>query len=182
MSITGIGQAISNSYLMFMIFAFLNAVGTSGVYPLAFVLGVEMVGKQKREMSGVILNYFYSVGEALVGLIALLDGSWINLQYWVSAPPLIFIIYYWIVPESPRWLLAKKRVAEAFEIIEKIARTNGTELSQNTRAQFEQEMKKDESKTNLDELNDSATYRDLLKSKTMMLRSLILFFIWYDLD
>lgn len=39
MSITGIGQALSTSYLWFAIFAFLNAVGTSGVYPLAFILG-----------------------------------------------------------------------------------------------------------------------------------------------
>lgn len=64
------GQAVSGNYLTFTIFAFLNAVGTSGVYPLAFILGVEMVGKRKREMAGVILNYFYSLGQALVGIIA----------------------------------------------------------------------------------------------------------------
>lgn len=39
MSVTGIGQALSNNYLTFAIFAFLNAFGTSGVYPLAFIIG-----------------------------------------------------------------------------------------------------------------------------------------------
>lgn len=39
MGITGIGQALSNSYVMFLLFAFLNALGTSGVYPLAFIIG-----------------------------------------------------------------------------------------------------------------------------------------------
>jgi MFS transporter, OCT family, solute carrier family 22 (organic cation transporter), member 4/5 len=39
MSITGIGQALSWNYLVFLLFAFLNAVGTSGVYPLAFIIG-----------------------------------------------------------------------------------------------------------------------------------------------
>ena len=39
MSVTGIIQALSTSYIMFVIFAFLNAVGTSGVYPLAFIIG-----------------------------------------------------------------------------------------------------------------------------------------------
>lgn len=41
MSLTGIGQAISDSYLCFAIFAFLNAVGTAGVFPLAFIIGMS---------------------------------------------------------------------------------------------------------------------------------------------
>lgn len=43
MSVTGIGQALSTNYTAFAIFAFLNAVGTSGVYPLAFILGRSYV-------------------------------------------------------------------------------------------------------------------------------------------
>ena len=95
MSITGVGQAVAKRYLTFLIFAFLNAVGTSGVYPLAFILGVEMVGKGKREMASVVLNYFYALGQALVGAIAWIDGNWMNLIYWVSGPPILFIAYYW---------------------------------------------------------------------------------------
>lgn len=34
-----------------------------------------MVGARKREMSGVVLNYFYAIGEALVGVIAWLCGE-----------------------------------------------------------------------------------------------------------
>jgi OCT family organic cation transporter-like MFS transporter 4/5 len=95
MSVTGIGQALSGNYITFLVFAFLNAVGTSGVFPLAFIIGVEMVGKHKREMSGIILNYFYAIGEAFVGIISWLNGDWIVLQYLVSAPPIIFVSYYW---------------------------------------------------------------------------------------
>jgi OCT family organic cation transporter-like MFS transporter 4/5 len=184
MSITGVGQAISTSYLMFLVFAFLNAVGTSGVYPLAFVLGVEMVGKKKREMSGVILNYFYSVGQALVGIIALLDGSWVNLQYWVSVPPIIFIVYYWIIPESARWLLAKKRNRRAFKIIRKAAKTNGTQLSQNILDIFNSSSESEEDELRKGENEDSknltkaSVYLELVKSKVMFRRSLIMFFIW----
>lgn len=54
MSLTGIGQAYSTSYEMFLAFAFLNAIGVSGMYPLAFVLGLEMVGKRKRGDAGII--------------------------------------------------------------------------------------------------------------------------------
>lgn len=43
MSVTGIAQALSNSFTTFLIWNLLNAVGTSGVYPLAFILGKSHV-------------------------------------------------------------------------------------------------------------------------------------------
>ena len=183
MSLTGVGQAVSTSYIMFCSFAFLNAVGTSGVYPLAFVIGVEMVGKKKREMSGVVLNYFYSIGEAMVGIIAWLDGDWVNLQYWVSAPPILFVAYYWIIPESIRWLLAKKRNRKAFKIIRRAAKNNGVELSQNIVSQFEQDDNDDEDNDtkalNPDKMKGkSATFKGLLKSRVLVTRCLMQFFIW----
>ena len=187
MSVTGVGQAISNGYPMFLIFSFLNAVGTSGVYPLAFVLGLEMVGKKKREMSGVVLNYFYSIGEALVGVIAWFDGDWINLQYWVSVPPIIFVSYYWIIPESIRWLIARKSYDEAFKIIKRAAKDNGVELSQSLLTKFEQDqvqLEADNFKNSVTDkemqsgLHKPATYGDLLRSKILVIRCAILFFIW----
>lgn len=39
MSVTGIAQAVASDYVTFQIFVFINALGTSGVYPLAFILG-----------------------------------------------------------------------------------------------------------------------------------------------
>lgn len=193
MSLTGVGQAVSTSYIMFLTFAFLNAVGTSGVYPLAFVLGLEMVGKKKREMSGVILNYFYSIGEALVGIIAWMDGDWVNLQYWISAPPILFVAYYWIVPESIRWLLAKKRNVEALFLIKKAAKSNGVELSESFLRNFElakldQEINSDSEmrmKKKAEPIENSpkpASYRSLLRSRILVTRCLMLFFIWWAFE
>lgn len=58
-------------------------------------IGVEMVGPKRREVTGIVLNYFYALGEAAVGLIAWLTKDWVVTQLLVSAPPFIFIIYYW---------------------------------------------------------------------------------------
>lgn len=98
-----------------------------------------MVGPKKREMSGIILNYFYSVGEAIVGLIFWLCRDWKTLQLMVSVPPLLFIGYYWIVPESVRWLLARKDYQKARKIIKKAAHVNGVELSDQVIQLFELE-------------------------------------------
>ena len=69
-----------------------NSADLKKLFPVS---GVELVGRRKREMSGVVLNYFYAVGEASVGLIAWLSKNWIIIQLVVSVPPAFFILYYW---------------------------------------------------------------------------------------
>lgn len=59
------------------------------------VSGVEMVGKRKRELTGIVLNYFYAIGEAIVSPIAWYSRSWIPTQLIVSVPPIFFLAYYW---------------------------------------------------------------------------------------
>jgi MFS transporter, OCT family, solute carrier family 22 (organic cation transporter), member 4/5 len=95
-----------------------------------------MVGRRKREMSGIVLNYFYAIGEAAVGLAAWLCRDWVFLQLVVSVPPTLFVLYYWFVPESVRWLLAKKRYTKANRIVRKAAAINGVVLSDTILATF----------------------------------------------
>lgn len=54
-----------------------------------------MVGKKKRELTGIVLNYFYALGEAVVSPIAWYTRDWIPTQLIVSVPPILFIVYYW---------------------------------------------------------------------------------------
>lgn len=98
---------------------------------------MELVGKSKREMSGNVLNYFYALGEAVVGLFAWLFVDWRTIQLLVSAPPLLFVLYYWFVPESVRWLLIKEKTKRASKIIKKAAKVNGVQLSERLLANFE---------------------------------------------
>lgn len=189
MAVTGIGQALSSNYITFLVFAFLNAVGTSGVYPLAFILGVEMVGRKKREMSGIVLNYFYALGEALVGLFAWLSKDWVVLQFIVSAPPLLFVIYYWFIPESVRWLLARHKISKAGKIIKTAARINGVVLSDALLHTIEElpidlslddNLRKCKSKEikNQRQHEMLQTFKQAFTSKVFIGRFLILFFVW----
>lgn len=131
MSFSGVLQVVSPDYTTFVVFVFINALGTAGVYPLAFIIGIELVGKKKREITGIVLNYFYAIGEALVALIAWLVKDWVFLQIIVSAPPFLFIMYYWFVPESVRWLLAREESSKAKKIVCKAAKVNNVTLSEN---------------------------------------------------
>lgn len=189
MAITGILQGLAWDYYSFLVFAFLNAVGTSGVYPLAFIIGVEMVGPKRREMSSIVLNYFYAVGEALVGVAAWLLHDWQLLQYALSAPPLLFIIYYWMVPESVRWLIARDEHERAEEIIKEAAKVNKKELSIALLSTFQRNYEdccssKSNGSSGKSKNPDSCkgeiygAVKDVLKSKTLCVRYTMLLYIW----
>lgn len=184
MSIAGLTNTLSNSPQMFTFLTFLDAIGTSAVSPLAFIIGIEMVGKKKRELTGIVQNYFYALGEASLGLIAWLKPDWISIQLLISGPPFIFIIYYWILPESVRWLIAKKRYTEAEEIINKAARANGRVIT----GKFSSLLKSHESSNENDYFNDykvqsqssMSLVKEMLRSRTMIFRGIILYITWAD--
>jgi MFS transporter, OCT family, solute carrier family 22 (organic cation transporter), member 4/5 len=183
MSLTGIAQAFSTNYEMFVTFVFLNAIGISGIYPLAFVLGLEMVGKQKRGIAGTVCNYFYSFGIASLGVVAWLQNDYFNLQLLISIPPLILFVYFWIVPESVRWLLAKNQNKRAIKIIKTAAKVNGKEISDETLKKF-QELEDAEDNQTAKYLIEAENkkgnvwlaVKEMLSSKVMCLRILILFY------
>lgn len=43
MSVSGCAQVISPEYVTFVVLMFVNATGTAGVYPLAFIIGKLIV-------------------------------------------------------------------------------------------------------------------------------------------
>lgn len=184
MSLCGIGQAMSTSYVMLVIFTAMNAGATSGVYFTAFVLIIEMIDKDKRGMSSVLLDIVYSFGEIMAGLVAYYDRNWRSFVLWISVPPIGFGVGYWLIPESMCWLLSNKLYSSAYELAKKVAKDNKKELSSNTIAQFEgTNMSNITSSPVSPDVHDSPklskyNYVDLLKSRIMLVRVLVLFVVW----
>ena len=51
--------------------------------------------------------------------------NWIHLTLYTSVPFLSYFLYFFIMPESPRWLLMKGRLEQALEVLERMSRING---------------------------------------------------------
>ena len=51
-----------------------------------------------------------------------------------------YIIFFRVIPESPRWLLALKRYDEVIEIVKSAAKTNSIELPEDFETQFKQKV------------------------------------------
>jgi hypothetical protein len=73
----------------------------------------------------VCIGLFYWLGCMVLPWVALLSGEWRHFLLYVSAPILLVIPYYWLLPESARWLIDKGRVTEAVRCFKRIAAFNG---------------------------------------------------------
>ena len=64
----------------------------------------------------------------LMALYAYLVPDWHQMELFFVLPVASLVCVYWILPESPRWLLAQNRTEEATKIVKHIAEYNGKPL------------------------------------------------------
>ncbi|XP_046345229.1 organic cation transporter protein-like [Haliotis rufescens] len=128
----GISLAFSPNFIAFAVFRFFTGVAAMSTFMIAFVIGLELVGPSKRTIAGVAIQFFWCFGLFVLALVAYLIRHWKYLQITMSIPSLFFIGYWWLIPESPRWLLSRGRVDEAEIILNKLARANGRSLPKDT--------------------------------------------------
>ncbi|XP_058806102.1 organic cation transporter protein-like [Phymastichus coffea] len=128
-SVTGFLTIYSPWYEMFLTFKFISALATGGTMLISFVLLMEIVGPKWRSSLSVLFHVPFLLGFLLNPLVSYLTRTWTGFQMAVSIPPILLLSYYWIVPESPRWLLAVGRTSEAEVILTKAAEKNRISLS-----------------------------------------------------
>ncbi|XP_061094976.1 solute carrier family 22 member 13-like [Conger conger] len=120
----GVGAAFSSNIYVYIGFRFAVGITLSGIDMNTFVLGTEWCGTSERSFAAIVSHSFFAVGQILLSGIAYGVRQWRTLQLVLSTPALGFAIYYWILPESARWLLSQGKQEEAWVLIQKAARAN----------------------------------------------------------
>ncbi|XP_041351234.1 organic cation transporter protein-like [Gigantopelta aegis] len=162
-----IGTSFVTNFYVFMAIRFFVGASSAGLFMGAFVIGMELVGPSKRTFAGIVIEIFWCLGLFTVGGVAYALRDWHHLQLACSVPTVLLFSYYWLIPESPRWLLSKGRYAEAEAIIQKAAQVNGVKLPDKL---FD--------KDTLDENTSEAKIWEMFTSPTLLIRSLIIFINW----
>lgn len=67
-----------------------------------------------------------------MGLIAWTTPNWRWFLRYLYLPGLILIAFFWLTPESLRWMLAKGKKEETKEIIRKAAKLNKIHISEDS--------------------------------------------------
>ena len=85
-------------------------MGGIGTYVVAFVIAIEYTGLKFTMFVGILIGIPFPIGEFFLGMEAYYIRDWKILQVATSLPWIILVPILWfLVPESPRWLIAKKR-------------------------------------------------------------------------
>ncbi|XP_068642323.1 organic cation/carnitine transporter 7-like [Aristolochia californica] len=130
-SVAGFLSAFAPNYTSLIILRCLVGVGLGGG-PVLSSWFLEFIPAPKRGTWMVVYSAFWTLGtifEASLAWIIMPKLGWRWLLVLSSLPSFMLLLFYNVVPESPRYLCMKKvRTTEAFQILEKVARVNQTKL------------------------------------------------------
>ncbi|XP_078071222.1 organic cation/carnitine transporter 2-like isoform X2 [Mustelus asterias] len=119
-------QVISWSWEVFCILCFFIGFGDISNYVAAFVLGTELLGKAERTAYSTLgVCMFYAIGYIILPIFAYYIRNWRMLLLALTIPEVLYIPFWWLIPESPRWLITQGRVTEAEKIVQDFAKKNG---------------------------------------------------------
>uniref|UniRef100_A0A1A7YLX5 Solute carrier family 22 member 3 n=1 Tax=Iconisemion striatum TaxID=60296 RepID=A0A1A7YLX5_9TELE len=167
--VSGIAMAVVPDYTSVLVLRAVFGFSSKGGWMATYVLLTELVGVKYRRTVGILYQMFFSVGLLFLPLLAYFIADWRWLQVAFTAPFILFMSFYWLIPESPRWLISQKRSSKAQEIIESMAKENKRKLSTNV-----------QSLTDDDEAGSaSASLMDLVRTPNMRKHTFILMFNWF---
>ncbi|KAM4605006.1 organic cation/carnitine transporter 2-like [Polymixia lowei] len=118
-------QATSVTWEMFCIFNCLRGLGQVSSFIASLVLGSEILSKSTR-VHFTLLGHCvcFGLGYCCVPLFAYFIRGWRMLLVTSAIPGFLYIPMWWVIPESPRWLVLKGRMEEAETVIRKAAKLN----------------------------------------------------------
>ena len=129
--LNSIGTALPNSFTMFVIFRIIGGIGV-GIASMVVPMYIAEIAPPKRRRAlvgnyqlaiviGIVVVYFVNYFIALQG-----DAHW-NLTIgwrWMFGseiiPSVLYLVFIFLIPESPRWLLQKGKSTEAITVLQKI--------------------------------------------------------------
>jgi len=106
-----------------MAFRFFQGVGTGGEVPVATAYINEFIGADKRGRFFLLYEVIFPIGlmfAGMVGFFLVPVYGWRAMFVVGLIPSVMTIPLRWFMPESPRWLASKGRLAEANAVVKRL--------------------------------------------------------------
>jgi MFS transporter, putative metabolite:H+ symporter len=111
------------SAMSMMLFRFVQGIGTGGEVPVASAYINEFIGAKKRGRFFLLYEVIFPVGlmfAGMAGFFLVPIYGWKAMFVVGLIPSVLTIPLRWLMPESPRWLASKGRMAEADAVVKKL--------------------------------------------------------------
>ncbi|XP_053604460.1 solute carrier family 22 member 3-like isoform X2 [Plodia interpunctella] len=168
----GIVKALSINYDMYISMEFFEAMLGYGFNSAGYVMMVELARPNVRAAFACATGVAYGLGGVLFALAAWAVPHWRRLLLTVHAPALLLPLYWLLLDESPRWLLARDRGPELTTVLRKVARVNKVVLSDDVMKTLEKDSAEETSKT------EGNPWLRLIKSRVLLGRFLLCGWCW----
>lgn len=118
----GITAAYVPDYWSFTFVRFLVGMSVGGTMVTSFVIVMEFVGAQYRDVISALYQVPFNLGHMLLPVFGYFCRDYSVFQLSISVPVIVLLSYVILVPETPRWLIAVNRTEEAITILERVAK------------------------------------------------------------
>jgi MFS transporter, AAHS family, benzoate transport protein len=112
--------ATTSSVATFGLFRFLTGIGVGALVATVGALVAEFAPAGQRNRLNAVVYSGVPAGGVLAAVLAMLTGDSIGWRglFWIGALPIVVVLPLAVVklPESPRWLAARGRLAQAEEV------------------------------------------------------------------
>jgi len=168
-SLSGIATSLMPSFMSFAAGRVVNAFFVIGIFEVHFTYCIELVGGKWSTILGMGMEFFWVAGWLTLAVIAYFIRSWRTLTLLISIPQALSVLLIWLIPDSPRWLIATGRLKKAEEVIRSAAIMNGQPLPESWALR---PVNKQEKKTKTNILH-------LFKTRLMATKVLIIYFNFF---
>ena len=120
----GFATSFSPNVYVFTVLRFIVGFAAPGIQSQCVVIASEITGSKWRG-AGVVLSLSgYSVGCAVLGVVAYYVREWKWILIYSTIPYTFIGLFYNIFPESPRWLIVNGHSAAYSKLLETITKWN----------------------------------------------------------
>jgi len=108
------------SGMSMLLFRFFQGVGTGGEVPVASAYINEFIGAHKRGRFFLLYEVIFPIGlmfAGMAGFFLVPIYGWKAMFVVGLVPSILALPLRWFMPESPRWLASKGRIAEANAVV-----------------------------------------------------------------
>ncbi|CAH1998605.1 unnamed protein product [Acanthoscelides obtectus] len=178
--IFGTATAFASNYLMWVIFRIGVGFTVPAILGTPYVMAIELVGPKYRVTVTILINIAYSLSLVSLAIIVWAITDWRWMAILTTLPFAALFVTWWVLPESPRWLLARERYDEAERILCKMAKVNGKNVSKDFLQKHIASKPQDlDSKQPANPEQEKYGIRHLFRYKNLRWKTVIITFLWF---
>ncbi|XP_050687344.1 carcinine transporter-like [Eriocheir sinensis] len=178
--VAGLVTAFAPDYWSWAACRFLVGLTVPAIYQIPFIISLELVGPSYRSFVTVMTCLFYVGGMLLLAGVAYLIRNWVYLCLTTSLPFFTYVVYWWYLPESPRWLLSQGRLQEARTILVKMAQVNKTQLPESFLQKLQDRMLAQQAlSVSSAQYHTSSGFFSMCHTPNMRLKAILITMVWF---